>query len=80
MLFSKFDQPREVEIPEFELPTKSPKSRQPCMNHVLEHVASIEWNHWNEVGKPEKNVDPHDPEQEVDKEEQAFFPDQVTKP
>ena len=50
------------------------------MNHVLEHVASIKRNHWNEVGKPEKNVDPHDPEQEVDKEEQAFFPDQVTKP
>ena len=50
------------------------------MNHVLEHVASIEWNHWHEVGKPEKNVDPHDPKQEVDEEEQPLFPDQVTKP
>ena len=47
------------------------------MYHVLEHVASIERNHWNEVGESQKDVDPHDPEEQIDKEEKAFFSEQA---
>ena len=47
------------------------------MNHVLEHVTSIEWNHRNQVGKSKQNVDPHDPKHQIDKDQQAFFTEEV---
>ena len=44
------------------------------MNHVLEHVASIEGNHWNQVGKSKQNVDPHHPKHQIDEDQQPSFP------
>ena len=42
--------------------------RKNAVKGVFEQMAAIERHHWNEVREPEKDVDPHKPEKEIDKE------------
>ena len=39
------------------------------MEHVPQHVSTVERNDWNKVREPQQNVNPHQPEKEMGKQE-----------
>ena len=41
------------------------------MRHVPEHVATVKGNHGNQVGESKQEVDPNEPEKEVDEDQHA---------
>lgn len=41
---------------------------------VLEQMATVKRHHWYQVGEAKKDVDPHQPEKEVDHEHNSIHP------
>ena len=50
------------------------------MHHIFEHMTTVKWHHWNQVGETEEYVDPHDPKHEIDEEQETLLTNQICEP
>lgn len=64
--------PHRVKVPEFDLPSHPFNAAEEGVQHVPKHVSTVKGNNGDEVGEPQENVDPHQPEEEVREEHQHF--------
>ena len=61
--------PHGVNLPESCLLSKPSDSIECASEPVFEQVTSIKGDHRDKVGKAKKDIDPHQPEKEVNKEQ-----------